>query len=119
MHAPNLKNRGKKMMGQPGGKLLTNILSALLIFLLIITAYSLIQENKKEIPEISLSVLASDIQTGTVKEITIAGEKLEILYQDKMEKLSKKELESTLTETLGNLGVPASRHLLSTNQRHA
>ena len=25
MHAPNLKNKGKKMMGQSGGKLFTNI----------------------------------------------------------------------------------------------
>ncbi|MBI1998807.1 MAG: ATP-dependent zinc metalloprotease FtsH [Parcubacteria group bacterium] len=106
MHAPNLKNKGKNLLGGPGkGKLLTNALTAILVFLLIITAYSVLQENKKEIPEVSLSELSSDVLAGKVKEIVIAGDKLNVTYGDETEKVGKKELESTLTDTLSNYGV--------------
>ncbi len=106
MHAPNIKNKGKKLLGGPGkGKLLTNALTAVLIFLVIITAYSVIQENKKDIPEVSLSELSADILAGKVKEIIIASDKLNVTYTDETKKIGKKEFESTLTDTLANYGV--------------
>ena len=108
MATPNLKNKRKNIFGGAGkGKFFSNVLTAILIFLILLTGYSLIQENKKEIPEVSLSVLATDIQSGVVKKIVVAGEKVEIIYTDDTEKVSKKELESSLTETLTNFGVPA------------
>jgi len=102
------KSKGKKIGGTPKGKFLTNILSAVLIFLLIITVYSIIQDNKKDITVISLSELSGNVRTGQVKEIIIAGEKLIITYNDGTEKISKKELEATLTDTFTNYGVPTS-----------
>ena len=87
------------------GKFIPNLLTAFLAFLLILTAFSLFQENKVEVAEISLSELSADILSGKVKEVVVAGEKLEILYTDEVMKESKKELESTLTETLANYGV--------------
>src|SRR3989344_10572 len=109
MAAPNLKNKGKDLLGGPGkGKFLTNALTAVLIFLVIITAYSVIQENKKDIPEVSLSELSADILAGKVKEIVIASDKLNITYTDDTKKIGKKELESTLTDTLANYGVSGS-----------
>ena len=107
MQSPQPKNKKKPLLPNVGGKFATNTITVVLVFLLLITAYSLIQENKKEIPEVSLSALATDIQNGAVKEILVAGEKVEIIYTDDTEKISKKELESSLTETLTNFGVPA------------
>src|SRR3989338_2931717 len=107
MQSPQPKNKKKPLLPNVGGKFATNTITVVLVFLLLITAYSLIQENKKEIPEVSLSALATDIQNGAVKKILVAGEKVEIIYTDDTEKVSKKELESSLTETLTNFGVPA------------
>ena len=87
------------------GKFLPNLLTAFLAFLLILTAFSLFQENKVDVVEISLSELSADILSGKVKEVVVAGEKLEIRYEGDVMKESKKELESTLTETLANYGV--------------
>ncbi len=55
---------------------------------------------------IALSVLAEDIKSGLVSSIQVEGSKLSITYTDEVEKISKKEVESSLTETLVNYGVP-------------
>src|SRR3989344_3402738 len=109
MNATGGKNRKMPFGGIPklskNGKFLPNLLTAFLAFLLILTAFSLFQENKVDVAEISLSELSADIISGKVKEVVVAGEKLEIRYEGDVMKESKKELESTLTETLANYGV--------------
>ena len=109
MNATGGKNRKMPFGGIPklskNGKFLPNLLTAFLAFLLILTAFSLFQENKVDVVEISLSELSADILSGKVKEVVVAGEKLEIRYEGDVMKESKKELESTLTETLANYGV--------------
>ena len=95
----NLKVPGSSQMW-------SNFLSTLLILLLIILGYSIIVENQKKIPDISLSELTSDIKAGEVVKIVVEGEKLEIEYKDKKEaKKARKETESSLSETLKNYGI--------------
>ena len=84
---------------------LRNIITIILVFLLIITLYSLVVGDRKEIEEIAISDLAQSIILGEVKKIEVVGDKLSITMTDETERKSKKERESSLSETLSNYGV--------------
>jgi len=100
----NNKNSGnnfKKILSQFG----RNIMGVLLIFFVIIGLYSAYLEESKNTSEISISALSNDIKTDLIKKITIDGDNLEITYKDDSIKTSKKELETSLSQTLINYGV--------------
>ncbi|MEI7426330.1 MAG: ATP-dependent zinc metalloprotease FtsH, partial [Candidatus Moraniibacteriota bacterium] len=81
-------------------------MGAVLIFMLITALYLVITgSTKKEVPQISISDLAKNVTDGIVKKIVVAGEGLEITYTDDKIKESKKETESSLSQTLFNYGV--------------
>ncbi len=105
------KNKGKKPGRQmtPGRQFLNNIIGAILIFIAIVALYSMISGGKKEISEISLSELARNISSGEISKITVEGDKLTAEFKDKSVKESKKEKESSLSETLANYGVPPEK----------
>ena len=99
-------DNGKGKNGAPSSPpFLSNILTIFLVFLLLVTAYSLITENKKKDDEIPLSRLALDIGDGLVTKVTIEGSDLTVDYADGTKKMSKKEVELGLTDTLKNYGV--------------
>ena len=108
---------GKRRMG--GGKLpmpqgpkqqfVVNILNAVLIFLVIATVYSLVADRAAKVEEVPLSTLAQNINEGTVRSIAVEGGELSITYTDETKKKSKKEVESSLSETLANYGVTAEK----------
>ncbi|MEI6297005.1 MAG: ATP-dependent zinc metalloprotease FtsH [bacterium] len=100
------KNDGgnfKKVLGQFS----KNMVGVLLIFVAIIGIYSLVLEQNKGVTDISISSLASDIKLDLVKKISIEGGDLTINYKDESIKKSKKEVESSLSQTLVNYGVTA------------
>ncbi len=78
---------------------------AIAIFLLIASFYPLALEQFEEQEEISLSALAEKIKTGQVKKIEVSGDSLAVFTLDAKELVSKKEVESGLSETLKNYGV--------------
>ena len=82
-----------------------NLITAMIIMIILATAYSLITENTKKHEEISISQLVKEINSGNVKTISITGEGLEITFKDGTIKTSKKEVESSLSQTLVNYGV--------------
>ncbi|MCR4284109.1 MAG: ATP-dependent zinc metalloprotease FtsH [Parcubacteria group bacterium] len=100
-----------KIPGKKGGKNIgigqfsRHLITAFLILMLITGVYSIISERQKDIPEIALSELVSDINSGAVSKVTIEGEKIKIEFKDGTLKNSKKEVESSLSETLSNYGV--------------
>jgi cell division protease FtsH len=104
---------GNKKNGQPTDqgprkdipKFSNHLLTGLLILMLLSIIYSSVMKNLKETPEISLSELSKNISAGEVKKIEVQGDKLNIEYGDGKSKKSKKEAESSLTETLINYGV--------------
>ena len=105
-HIKPPKKRGKKKGKMPlGQSLWQHLLVTLLIFFIIIGAYSLIAENNIKDDKIAISQLATEITAGTVSEIIVKGEMLEILYTDETKKESKKESGTALTDTLVNYGV--------------
>lgn len=78
---------------------------ALVIFIILISAYSLLTGGPKA-NEIPLSELASNIAAGEVTDIHINGDELRITYFGGGEKISKKEAGTALTTTLKNYEIP-------------
>ena len=97
------QNKGKK--GKPGSNFSSSIAGAILIFMLITAAYLAVSENEKAVPEIPISNLAQNVSEGIVKTIVVAGDKLTITYKDDEIKTAKKEVGSSLSQTLFNYGV--------------
>lgn len=87
-----------------GGGLIHQIAVALLTFLMLASAYSLIAGGKKPVA-ISLSELSADISKGLVSSIDVQGDTLEASYATGESKTSQKESNTALTTTLKNYGV--------------
>jgi cell division protease FtsH len=79
---------------------------SVLLLLMLAGAYSYFADTDAQKPEqIAISQLAQDIGKGSVKEVVVDGDKLDITYVDDTEKESKKEPDAALTDTLANYGV--------------
>lgn len=85
--------------------LLSNVAYAVVVFAVLFGLYGILSDSAKVPDRITISQLAADINSGTVKSVTVVGETLKINYQDDTKKESQKELDSSLTTTLDNLGV--------------
>ena len=99
-----------KMPVPPTSSLGRNILVTVLIFMIITAAYIFFSGRATPANKsISLSELAKDVTTGTVKTIEVDGDALTIKLQDGSTVTAKKEVEASLSETLKNYGVPADK----------
>ncbi|KND50264.1 MAG: cell division protease FtsH [Parcubacteria bacterium C7867-003] len=89
-----------------GGSFFSYALSVFLIFLALSLTYSLVSSlSSKEVPEIPISELSTDIKSGLVKTIVVKGDALDLEYKNGDKKLSKKEEGEALLQTLVNYGV--------------
>lgn len=88
-------------------KLLKNLGTLFLVFLLISILFSLYNSRvASETPEkISIGKLAEEIQNDLVKEVVVSGEKVEVLLKDNKKQTFTKERESSLTDTLKNYNL--------------
>ncbi|XOB42125.1 MAG: ATP-dependent zinc metalloprotease FtsH [Candidatus Nealsonbacteria bacterium] len=82
-----------------------NFITILLIFLLISAVFSLFYQPFGEIEKLSFSQLANEINEGQIKKITVAGNELDIVFQDDSRATSRKEDESSLSQSLLNYGI--------------
>lgn len=105
-------NSFKKKLGQGGGKgnkkdtkFSTSIAGALFVFMLITAVYLVISGDGKKTPEVSISELATSVSNGEVKKILVSGDSLTVTYTNEEEKKAKKEVGSSLSQTLFNYGV--------------
>lgn len=98
-------NKGRHPLLPGGSSFIGNLLSTVLIFLLLISAYSLITTATSQSKEIPLSQVATDVKTGTVTTIKVSGNDLELDYADGSKKTSVKDGASGLPETLATYGV--------------
>ena len=91
------------MLGGPSffGSLLTTVL----IFMLLMSAYSLIQGFMKPDIDVPLSVVAADVAEGKIKSISVKGDLLDLVYTDESVKVSRKDPSAGLPETLATYGV--------------
>jgi len=102
-----LSKKGGKGMFPSGGRpsFAGNLLSTILVFLILMSVYSLVTQTSEESKEIALSQVANDVKAGLVTEIVVAGDTLKIKYADGTEKESMKSPEGGLPETLAAYGV--------------
>lgn len=92
--------------GQQKPSFWMNLISTILIILVIVAGYSLFVDSREETEQIALSQLAQDIREEKVEKIVVEGSDLTIDYKEgEVVKESKKETESSLSETLANYGV--------------
>ena len=89
--------------------LFKNIVYVLLIFLLISAVFAFFFDSLTPAPEISLTQLVDEINQEKVQKITVAGSKIDVVYKDESVATSRKETESSLTESLMNFGVNAEK----------
>ena len=79
-----LSKKGGKGMFPSGGRpsFAGNLLSTILVFLILMSLYSLVTNTSEESKEIALSQVANDVKAGLVTEIVVAGDTLKIKYAD-------------------------------------
>ncbi len=94
---------------QPTGKdLIMQMLLTAVIFAILFSLYSGLSKQINDATEdIPISQLVSDIKAGEVTKLTVSGRSIEAEYRGKetLLKKTKKEADSSLTDTLVNYGV--------------
>lgn len=108
--------KGKKLTGPLGARrslrlhfggpsFLGNLISTVFIFLLLMSAYSLVSSLVQPSNDIPLSTVAADVAAGKVSAITVSGDTLNLTYTDGTHKSSRKDPAAGLPETLATYGV--------------
>ncbi|MDO8470913.1 MAG: ATP-dependent zinc metalloprotease FtsH [bacterium] len=82
-----------------------NFAIGILVLLLISFSFALLANPLEKKTEISLSEVAKDVKEGKVEKITVIGDELLISLKDASQIASKKETETSLSQTLLNYGV--------------
>lgn len=82
-----------------------NLITIILILATISLGFALLSSPFEETEEISLSRLVNEINNEEVSTIKVEGNKLKITLIDDTKQVSRKETESSLTESLSNYGV--------------
>lgn len=95
-----------KLPEKPKRSLASYIISALLIFAVLIAAYSFVSGTASKKPAVvGLSEVARMVNSGEVKSISIDGQDLSVTKTDDSVVKSKKEPDAALTATLVSYGV--------------
>ncbi len=111
--APNKQTPGKSSSRGPWqlrnplgrGSFLGNLVLTLLIFLFLMSGYSLVADLFTQAPEIPLSEVAADVAGQKVTTIAVSGDELDLTYADSSHKVSRKDPSAGLPETLATYGV--------------
>jgi len=91
---------------QGGPSIWMQLAIAFAIFLVLSAGYSLVREHVVSDTEtVPLSQIAADITEGKIVSVLVEGDSITATYADETEKKSRKETESSFTETLANYQV--------------
>jgi cell division protease FtsH len=102
--------RGPMMPPTKGPSIWIQLLTATVIFLLLSTLYSSVKQYMSAEKEVvPLSQIAADIESGKISAVTIEGDTIKVTYTDNTEKTSRKETETSFTQTLANYSVPKEK----------
>ena len=86
------------------------LVTAFAVFLLLSAGYSFVRQyfgtQKESVP---LSQIATDINGDKIQSILVEGDTITATYKDKKEKKSRKETETSFTQTLANYKVPPEK----------
>jgi cell division protease FtsH len=98
--------KGRRWLPVLGGpSFMGNLLTTVLVFLLLMSGYSLFADFTSHPEIISLSQVAADVEAGKISTITVSGDSLDVTYADGTLKTSVKDPASGLPETLTTYGV--------------
>ncbi len=86
-----------------------NVVTGILAILLILSLVSLYQADIDKVDEVSISQLAQQINNNKVKTIKVKRNDLDIELTNGKKEHSQKEVESSLSESLVNLGVDKNK----------
>jgi len=103
----NGKKNGRNM--PPRWNFINIIATVILAFLLITGIYAEYSAQNQPAPAVPLSTIASGIQSGAIKSLTIEDPTVTATYVDGTVKTAQKESDSSLTESLTRLGVSPAR----------
>jgi cell division protease FtsH len=93
-----------------GSNLWMQLAAAFAVFLVLSIGYALVRSYVTTANEtVPISQIAGDITAGSVTDIVIEGDKITATYADATKKISRKESESSLTDTLSRYDIPPER----------
>ena len=103
-------DKKKAPLPPQGSNLWMQLTAAFAVFLVLSIGYSLVRSYITTGSDtVAISQIASDISAGKVTSITVEGDKLTASYADDTKKISRKETESSFTETLASYDIPPER----------
>ncbi len=82
-----------------------NLVTTIVVFLLLMSVYSLVAGLSQPSSEVPISTVATDVAAGKISAITVSGDSLAIVYSDGTKKTSQKDPAAGLPETLVAYGV--------------
>src|SRR3989339_601493 len=85
--------------------IMNQIVIAIFIFMAITVAYTFFTKKGDDVKKMAISDVAKSVVDGTIEKINVSGGDINIDFKDKTKGIAKKELESSLSETLYNYGV--------------
>jgi cell division protease FtsH len=91
------------MPGGPG--FFANLVTTVIVFIVLMFAYSFIDSQIKTVPTISLTEVANDVRAGKVENIAISGNDVTLAYADGSHKKATKDPSQGLPETLTAYGA--------------
>ncbi len=86
-----------------------NFIFAIFLLAALAGLFSLFSEKSDPVKEISLSQLVGDINQEQIKNVAVAGGVLTITYENEEKATAKKEVDSSISQTLINLGADKDR----------
>ena len=101
---PNINNK-KPIKPKKVPNIVNQVTIAIFIFMAITVAYTFFYKKPDETKKMTISDVAKSVVDGTVSKIVVSGEDVNVTFKDKTEGIAKKEVESSLSETLYNYGV--------------
>jgi cell division protease FtsH len=107
------KNKKTPQNKLPTPKFGSQIAIAILIFIGITVAYSLLSTPTEKIKNLTIGDVATGVNAGTIEKIEVSGSDVSVLFKDKTKGETKKELENSMSETLTRYGVTADKLALT------
>jgi len=86
-----------------------NIGASLLVLAILVAIVSLFATPNEQVPTVPLSKVATEVNADNVKKITVEQDKITIEKKDNKKEAATKEVDSSLTESLANLGVDQAK----------
>lgn len=105
------KTEGQNQKFEPTKQFWLNLLVTFFVLIALTSVFSHFAENPNKPEEINLSTVALDITENKVDRIEVEGDTLKIFYRTQnegeipVEKISKKERSTALSESLANYGI--------------